>query len=251
MLQDPQRRHRQHLAQRGLLLGLRLVYRRPLPSALGYRRRRNSPRWGCSPTRPVDLGSPLHGVYELLGQAGAEGRRDGGGHLGRAFHQRGQKRALQGHPRRAPPTIWGSTSSCRAAPSYNDAVLRAFEQETGRARSIRPDIAGLMGAYGAALYAMARVRKSPACSPPEDSGERLPTRRNRRSARAAHNHCQLTVNTFADGGRFICGNRCERAAGAKRRGAAAAEPLRIQARAARMLHGRQRARAGASACRWG
>ena len=62
-------------------------------------------------------GLALHGVYELLRQAGAEGRRVDREHLRRSFHQRGQKRALQGHPRGQCLGSWGSTSWCRAAPS--------------------------------------------------------------------------------------------------------------------------------------
>ena len=59
---------------------------------------------------------------------------------------------LQGHPRHVAPTSWASTSWCRAAPSSTTRCCAAFEQELGR-NVTRPNIAGLMGAYGAALYA--------------------------------------------------------------------------------------------------
>ncbi len=89
----------------------------------------------------------------------------------------------------------------------NDAVLRAFELELGR-DVIRPNIAGLMGAYGAALRAMS-VRETTLISP-----EAL--RAFTYSAKAATcngcpNHCRLTINTFSGGRRFIAGNRCDRA----------------------------------------
>lgn len=93
---------------------------------------------------------------------------------------------------------------------YNDAVLRAFEQELGR-EVIRPAIAGLMGAYGAALYAM-DLRESTLISP-ED------LRAFQHTAKAAvcqgcANHCRLTVNSFGGNKKkFISGNQCQKGLG--------------------------------------
>ncbi len=95
---------------------------------------------------------------------------------------------------------------------HNDAILRAFERELGR-DVIRPDIAGLMGAYGAALCAM-RL-KSRAILSPEELAKFSHTSRPA-VCKGCENRCKLTVNTFADGGRFISGNRCERGAGGKK-----------------------------------
>ena len=92
---------------------------------------------------------------------------------------------------------------------YNDAVLRSFELELGR-EVIRPAIAGLMGAYGAALYSM-RLEKSTILSPDE-----LRSFTHTSTAATCHgctNHCHLTVNTFAGGKKFISGNQCERGLG--------------------------------------
>ncbi|MBQ9086411.1 MAG: 2-hydroxyacyl-CoA dehydratase [Clostridia bacterium] len=92
---------------------------------------------------------------------------------------------------------------------YNDAVLRAFEQELGR-EVIRPAIAGLMGAYGAALYSM-RLTESKLIS-----AEALKSfTHTSRSAvcGGCTNRCHLTVNTFSDGRRFISGNQCEKGLG--------------------------------------
>ena len=90
----------------------------------------------------------------------------------------------------------------------NDTVLRAFELETGR-NVTRPAIAGLMGAFGAALWAKKNA--------PESSGiitaEGLKTFTHEVKAitcNGCSNHCRLTVNTFDNGGRFIGGNRCEK-----------------------------------------
>ena len=90
----------------------------------------------------------------------------------------------------------------------NDAVLRAFEQEIGRP-VIRPQIAGLMGAYGAAVYAGENSRGSSGILDAEE------LRRFSHSVKAVTcglcgNHCRLTVNTFDGGRKFIGGNRCER-----------------------------------------
>src|SRR5699024_3892822 len=95
---------------------------------------------------------------------------------------------------------------------HNDAILRAFERELGR-DVVRPDIAGLMGAYGAALCAM-RLEKSSILSP-EELAKFSHTSRPA-VCKGCENRCKLTINTFADGGRFISGNRCERGAGGKK-----------------------------------
>ena len=93
---------------------------------------------------------------------------------------------------------------------YNDAVLRAFEMELGK-EVIRPAIAGLMGAYGAALYAM-DLRESGLISP-----EKL--RHFAHTAKAATcqgcaNHCRLTVNSFGgDQKKYISGNQCQKGLG--------------------------------------
>ncbi|MBQ2999791.1 MAG: 2-hydroxyacyl-CoA dehydratase [Clostridia bacterium] len=92
---------------------------------------------------------------------------------------------------------------------YNDAVLRSFELELGR-EVVRPAIAGLMGAYGAALYSM-RLSESTLISP-----EALRDFKHTSTAATCHgctNHCHLTVNTFSGGKKFISGNQCERGLG--------------------------------------
>jgi len=92
---------------------------------------------------------------------------------------------------------------------YNDSVLRAFEMEMG-AEVIRPSIAGLMGAYGAALHAM-RFEKSGLISPEALSS----FRHEAKSAvcKGCTNHCHLTINIFPDGRKFISGNQCQKGEG--------------------------------------
>ena len=91
----------------------------------------------------------------------------------------------------------------------NDAVLRAFELELG-CDVIRPSIAGLMGAYGAALYAM-QVNDSNLLSKEEVAAFTHTAKST--ICQGCTNHCHLTVNTFSDGKRFISGNQCEKGAG--------------------------------------
>ena len=92
---------------------------------------------------------------------------------------------------------------------YNDAVLRAFEREIGH-NVIRPSIAGLMGAYGAALYSK-KCEKSNII----DSEALKSFAHTSKSAvcQGCTNHCRLTVNSFGDGKRFISGNQCEKGLG--------------------------------------
>ncbi len=95
----------------------------------------------------------------------------------------------------------------------NDAVLRSFEKEIAH-NVIRPDIAGLMGAFGAAIYAKSiSSNKSTIISPEELKNfthTAVPT-----VCKGCTNRCNLTVNTFASGKKYISGNRCEKPLGIK------------------------------------
>ncbi len=95
---------------------------------------------------------------------------------------------------------------------YNDAVLRAFEQELGK-QVIRPAIAGLMGAYGAALYAMEAVSapRSGLISP-EGLTAFVHTAK-AAVCQGCANHCRLTVNSFGDKKKYISGNQCQKGLG--------------------------------------
>ncbi len=92
---------------------------------------------------------------------------------------------------------------------YNDAVLRAFELELGQ-NVIRPAIAGLMGAYGAALCAM-KQNKSALIS--KEALENFTHQSKSTVCKGCTNNCHLTVNTFSGGQKFISGNQCEKGLG--------------------------------------
>ena len=98
----------------------------------------------------------------------------------------------------------------------NDAVLRCFEREIGR-NVIRPAISGLMGAFGAALYAKEQQEENGETSliSPEALENFSYTSRNVRCGGCTAN-CLLNVIKFSDGGKFISGNRCEKGAGIRR-----------------------------------
>ena len=96
----------------------------------------------------------------------------------------------------------------------NDAVLRAFEQELGR-NVTRPTIAGLMGAFGAALAARdLHLERSALLSEQALASFTLTARPV--TCNLCTNHCSLTVNSFDGGRRFISGNRCSRPLGQER-----------------------------------
>ena len=96
----------------------------------------------------------------------------------------------------------------------NDAVLRSFEKETGK-EVVRPAIAGLMGAFGAALYAKESTRKDTLISTIATPAELDRFGYSSRSVicKGCTSHCSVNILTFSDGRRFISGNKCERGAG--------------------------------------
>ncbi len=94
---------------------------------------------------------------------------------------------------------------------YNDAVLRALELLLHR-DVIRPDIAGLMGAYGAALLAL-ETGKTQSALLSAEALDSFSVKTNSYRCRGCGNQCLITASTFADGRRYFTGNRCERGIG--------------------------------------
>ena len=95
----------------------------------------------------------------------------------------------------------------------NDAVLRSFEIETGK-QVVRPGIAGLMGAFGAALYAKENIRGESTVLSEEELKYFTYTSKSRICG-GCTSHCNVNVIGFSDGRKFISGNKCERGAGLK------------------------------------
>ena len=112
---------------------------------------------------------------------------------------------------------------------FNDAILRAFEKISG-VQVYRPDVAGLMGAYGSALIALDQWKDLIAPKPgePEDTVhdvrssiatledlEKFHVDLELKRCGKCQNNCLLTINTFSTGNvkrTFITGNRCEKGA---------------------------------------
>lgn len=95
---------------------------------------------------------------------------------------------------------------------YNEAVLRAFEKEMG-VEVIRPDIAGLMGVWRCLVRYAAKCSQQPhrfRRDGPGGAGKIRSKRWPASKCGGCGNHCQLTINTFADGRRFVSGNRCDK-----------------------------------------
>jgi predicted CoA-substrate-specific enzyme activase len=94
----------------------------------------------------------------------------------------------------------------------NQAILRSFEQVTGR-EVVCPDIAGLMGAFGAALAAREQYSHGrTALLGPEDLAS-FKLSKHVANCRLCSNTCQLSIIRFPGGGRFVAGNRCQRGEG--------------------------------------
>ncbi len=96
---------------------------------------------------------------------------------------------------------------------YNDAVLRSFEK-IADCEAIRPDIAGIMGAFGAALIARERYSEGYETSMlPIEKINALQFETSMAKCKGCTNNCRLTINKFSGGRQYISGNRCERGIG--------------------------------------
>ncbi len=96
---------------------------------------------------------------------------------------------------------------------YNDAVLRSFEK-IADCEAIRPDIAGIMGAFGAALIARERYDADKETTMlPIEKINTLKYSTTMANCKGCTNNCRLTINRFSGGRQYISGNRCERGIG--------------------------------------
>jgi len=176
--------------------------------ALGYDVR-DFAKLGLFAERPVDLGSRC---TVFMNSSVKQAQKDGATieNISAGLSISVVKNAIYKVIRASSPEELGRNIVVQGGTFYNEAVLRAFEKEMG-VEVIRPDIAGLMGAYGAALYGRGKWkpgRKSALLSAKELEDFRQETRSE--VCGRCGNNCQLTINTFADGETFISGNRCER-----------------------------------------
>ena len=166
--------------------------------------------------RPVDLGSRCTVfMNSKIKQAQKEGYSVGDISSGLSYSV--IKNALQKVMKIRDFETLGDKIVVQGGTFYNDAVLRAFEKIVGK-NVIRPDIAGLMGAYGMALIAREQFNSNldmeyySTITKKEDLGK-LDIKINHTRCNGCENHCKLTINIFSNGKRYISGNRCEKGAG--------------------------------------
>ena len=110
------------------------------------------------------------------------------------------------------PEALGNKVVVQGGTFLNDAILRCFELVAGR-EVIRPNIAGLMGAFGAALIARERYENQPGSLISSENLADFTVDTELTHCKLCTNHCQLTISSFSNGERFVSGNRCERGAG--------------------------------------
>ena len=165
------------------------------------------PSWACLADAPVDLGSRC---TVFMNSSVKQAQKDGASveNISAGLSISVVKNALYKVIRATSPQELGEHIVVQGGTFLNDAVLRAFEQEMG-VQVVRPSVAGLMGAYGAALYAMERQKGSSTLLGPEEL-QNLTHKVQAVECGLCQNHCQLTVNQFGSDRRFISGNRCER-----------------------------------------
>ena len=166
---------------------------------------------GLFADRPVDLGSRC---TVFMNSSVKQAQKDGASieNISAGLSISVVKNALYKVIRASSPEELGRKIVVQGGTFYNEAVLRAFEKEMG-VEVIRPDIAGLMGAYGAALFGLRQCRKNgqtASAMMSEEELERFDQKVVSVKCGGCGNHCQLTVNTFADGRKFISGNRCDK-----------------------------------------
>jgi len=160
---------------------------------------------------PVDLGSRCTVfMNSRVKQAQKEGAEVADISAGLAYSV--IKNALQKVIKITEPEQLGKCIVVQGGTFYNEAVLRAFETISER-EAVRPDIAGIMGAFGAALIAKERCegQNTQLLSAEELAAQEVKTTHSR--CKACDNNCLLTINHFKNGTRFISGNRCEMGVG--------------------------------------
>ncbi len=166
--------------------------------------------------RPVDLGSRCTVfMNSKIKQAQKEGYSVGDISSGLSYSV--IKNALQKVMKIRDFETLGDKIVVQGGTFYNDAVLRAFEKIVKK-NVIRPDIAGLMGAYGMALLAKEQYETNLdmeyySSILKQDELDKLDIKINHTRCNGCENHCKLTINIFSNGKRYISGNRCEKGSG--------------------------------------
>ena len=162
---------------------------------------------GLYAERPVDLGSRC---TVFMNSSVKQAQKDGAPveAISAGLSISVVKNALYKVIRAASAADLGERIVVQGGTFLNDAVLRAFEQELNT-EVTRPGIAGLMGAYGAALYALAH-RPAESMAPTAETLERFTYTSAPVVCKGCTNACRLSVSTFAGNRRYISGNKCDK-----------------------------------------
>ena len=166
--------------------------------------------------RPVDLGSRCTVfMNSKIKQAQKEGYSVGDISAGLSYSV--IKNAIQKVMKVRDVSTLGNHIVVQGGTFYNDAVLRAFEKIVGK-EVVRPDISGLMGAYGVAILARQQYESNfdmeyYSTITKNDDLDKLEIKVSHARCNRCENHCLLTINTFNNGHKHISGNRCEKGAG--------------------------------------
>lgn len=174
--------------------------------ALGYKIE-DFAELGLFADKPVDLGSRC---TVFMNSSVKQAQKDGASieNISAGLSISVVKNALYKVIRAASARQLGEHIVVQGGTFLNNAVLRAFEQEIGH-DVVRPEMAGIMGAYGAALYAMENSNASSTILDQQGLAN-FKHEITMTTCNGCSNHCKLTINTFANGRRFISGNRCDK-----------------------------------------
>ncbi len=175
-------------------------------NALGYSIEDFS-RLGIFAKNPVDLGSRC---TVFMNSSVKQAQKDGATieDISAGLSLSVVKNALYKVIRVSSPDELGKRIVVQGGTFLNDAVLRAFESELNT-NVVRPNISGLMGAYGAALYAKEQNNEKSTIITKEEL-ENFTHDIKVVTCKLCNNHCRLTVNKFQGNRRYIGGNRCEK-----------------------------------------
>jgi len=172
-------------------------------------------RWALESGAPVDLGTRctvfMNSSVKQAQKEGADVRDIAAG-----LSYSVVRNALYKVIKLKDPSDLGERVVVQGGTFLNDSVLRAFELLAGR-EVVRPDLAGLMGAYGAALTARLHddgTGRSTLADVGDLEGFSVET--TLKTCRLCQNHCRMTISTFSTGERHVSGNRCERGASLER-----------------------------------
>ena len=165
---------------------------------------------GLYAKHPVELGSRC---TVFMNSAVKQAQKEGAGvdDISAGLSSAIVKNAIYKVIRAKNPDELGENIVVQGGTFLNDAVLRSFEKETGK-QVIRPGIAGLMGAFGAALYAMEKCTGDSTVLG-LDGLENFTYSSKSSNCHGCTSNCNINIISFGDGRKFISGNKCERGAG--------------------------------------